>query len=105
MLNRISIRPLTKNTPYELFNGRKPNISYFKVFGSKCLILNTKDRLGKFDPKSDEGIFLGYSDRSKVYRVFNKKTNNVEETLHISFDENFQQKPQIIDDEDIAENK
>ena len=43
VLNRVSIRPLTKNTPYELFNGRKPNISYFKVFGSKCFILNTKD--------------------------------------------------------------
>src|SRR5574338_561147 len=56
VLNRVSIRPLTKNTPYELINGRKPNISYFKVFDSKCFLLNTKDNLSKFDPKSDEGI-------------------------------------------------
>ena len=43
VLNRVSIRPLTKSNPYGLFNGRKPNISYFKIFGSKCFILNTKD--------------------------------------------------------------
>ena len=71
VLNRISIRPLTKNTSYELFNNKKPNISYFKVFGSKCFILNTKDQLGKFDSKADEGIFVGYSELSKAYRVFN----------------------------------
>ena len=72
VLNRISIRPLTKNTSYELFNNKKPNISYFKVFGSKCFIVNTKDQLGKFDLKADEGIFVGYSSRSKAYRIFNK---------------------------------
>ena len=58
VLNRVSIRPLTKHTPYELFHGRKPNISYFRVFGSKCFILNTRDQLEKFDPNSDEGIFV-----------------------------------------------
>ena len=62
VLNRVSIRPFTKLTPYELFHGRKPNISYFRVFGSKCFILNTGDQLEKFDPKSDEGIFVGYSE-------------------------------------------
>ena len=104
VLNRVSIRPLTKNTPYELFTGRKPNISYFKVFGSKCFILNTKDQLGKFDAKSDEGIFLGYSDRSKAYRVFNKRTNTVEETLHVSFDEIFYQTTSIKNDEEFPDN-
>ena len=85
-MNRVSIRPLTKNTPYELLNGRKTNISYFKVFGSKCFVLNTKDQLGKFDAKFDEGIFVGYSDRSKAYRIYNKRTNIIEETLHVSFE-------------------
>ena len=80
-MNRVSIRPLTKHTPYELLNSRKPNISYFKVFGSKCFILNTKDQLGKFDPKSNEGIFIGYSERSNAYRVFNTRTKIIEETL------------------------
>ena len=66
---------------------RIPNISYFKVFGCKCFILNTKDNLSKFDSKYDFGIFLGYSSTSKAYRVFNKRTLVVEETMHIEFDE------------------
>ena len=74
-------------TPYELWKNKKPNISYFKVFESKCFILNTKDNLGKFDAKSSVVIFLGYSLSSKAYRVFNKKTMVVEESIHIVFDE------------------
>ena len=62
VLNRVLIRPILKKTPYELFKGRKPNISHLRVFGCKCFILNNgKDNLGKFDSKADEGIFLGYS--------------------------------------------
>ena len=89
VLNRVSLRPKTKNTPYELFFNKKPKVSYFKIFGAKCFILNTKDSLGKFDPKADEGIFVGYSERSKAYRVLNKRTNIIEETLHVSFDKNY----------------
>ena len=76
-------------TPYELWKNKKPNISYFKVFRSKCFILNTKDNLGKFDAKYNVGIFLGYSS-SKAYRVFNKKkkkTMVVKESIHVVFDE------------------
>ena len=51
------------------------------------LILNTKDNLGKFDAKSNVGIFLGYSSSSKTYRVFNKKTMVVKESVHVVFDE------------------
>ena len=73
--NRVLVRPILNKTSYELFNDRVPSVSYFKVFGSKCFILNTKDNLDKFDPKSDEGIFVGYSIRSKAYRVYNKRTH------------------------------
>ncbi|KAH9688106.1 Integrase catalytic domain-containing protein [Citrus sinensis] len=87
VLNRVLIRPNLNKTPYELWKDRKPNISYFKVFGCKCFVLNTKDNLGKFDPKSDVGIFLGYSNSSKAYRVYNKRTLVVEESMHVTFDE------------------
>ena len=73
-------------TSYELWNNRKPKISYLRVFGCKCFILNTKDNLGKFDSKADDGIFLGYSTTSKAYRVFNKRTLVVEELIHIVLD-------------------
>nr|KYP46727.1 Copia protein [Cajanus cajan] len=86
--NKIYLRPILKKTPYELWKGRAPNISYFHPFGCKCFILNTKDNLGKFDSKIDEGILLGYSKRSRAYRVFNNKTKTVEEAIHVKFDEN-----------------
>ncbi|KAG8633954.1 hypothetical protein MANES_18G143201v8 [Manihot esculenta] len=54
MLREVLIRPLLNKTPYELWNGRKPRVSYFRVFGCKCFILNNKDNLGKFDSKTDE---------------------------------------------------
>jgi len=86
VLNRVLIRPILKKTPYELFKGRKPNISHFRVFGCKCFILNNgKDNLG--NSKADEGIFLGYSSQSHAYRAYNKRTMLIEETVHITFDE------------------
>ena len=88
VLNRITIRPILDNTPYELLKGRKPNLSHLRVFGCKCFILNNgKDKLGKFDAKADDGIFLGYSSNRKAYRVFNKRTLTVEESIHVTFDE------------------
>ncbi|GJV11651.1 retrovirus-related pol polyprotein from transposon TNT 1-94 [Tanacetum coccineum] len=87
ILNRILIRAILGKTPYELLRGRKPTLDYFKVFGSKCFILNTKDYLTKFDPKSYEGVFLGYSQNSKAYIVLNKHTRKVEESLNVTFDE------------------
>ena len=49
--------------------------------------MNTKDNLGKFDSKSDVGIFLGYSNSRKAHRVYNKRTLVVEESMHVTFDE------------------
>ncbi|KAH9704714.1 hypothetical protein KPL70_011578 [Citrus sinensis] len=86
-LNRVLIRPNLNKTPYELWKDRKLNIGYFKVFGCKCFVLNTTDNLGKFDPKSDVGIFLGYSKSSKAYRVYNKRPLVVEKSMHVTFDE------------------
>ncbi|GJW00518.1 retrovirus-related pol polyprotein from transposon TNT 1-94 [Tanacetum coccineum] len=74
-------------TPYELLRGRKPTLDYFRVFGSKCFILNTKDYLTKFDPKSYEGVFLGYSQNSKAYIILNKHTRKIKESLNVTFDE------------------
>ena len=58
--NRIYFRAGTKKTSYEIWREKKPKVKYFRVFESKCYILNDRENLGKFDAKSDEGIFLGY---------------------------------------------
>ena len=63
--NRVFKRPILNKTSYELWNNRKSKISYLRVFGCKCFILNIKDNLEKFDSKADKEIFLGYSTSSK----------------------------------------
>ncbi|GJX87447.1 retrovirus-related pol polyprotein from transposon TNT 1-94 [Tanacetum coccineum] len=87
ILNRILIRAILEKTPYELLKDRKPTLDYFRVFGSKYFILNTKDYLTKFDPKSYESIFLGYSQNSKAYIILKKHTRKVKESLNVTFDE------------------
>ena len=62
------------------------NVKHFKLFGCKCYILK-ESRNGKFDAKSDEGIFLGYSTRRKAYECLNANTNKFVESANIKFDE------------------
>ncbi|GJV46996.1 putative ribonuclease H-like domain-containing protein [Tanacetum coccineum] len=88
VLNRVLVIKPHNKTPYELIRGRPPLIDFMKPFGCPVTILNTRDHLGKFDEKADEGYFVGYSVISKAMRVFNKRTRIVEETLNIRFLEN-----------------
>ena len=86
-VNRVYFRPSTKKTPYELWKGRKPNMKYFIIFRSTCFILKDRENVGKFYSRSDEGIFLGYFSTSKAYRVYNKRTMKVMETVNVVIDE------------------
>ena len=86
-ITRVYFRPGTKNTHYELWKGRKPNVKYFRIFGSTCFILKDRENAGKFDSRSYEGIFLGYSSTSKAYRVYNKRTKKVMEIVNVVIDE------------------
>nr|GEY96219.1 ribonuclease H-like domain-containing protein [Tanacetum cinerariifolium]GEY97412.1 ribonuclease H-like domain-containing protein [Tanacetum cinerariifolium]GEY97414.1 ribonuclease H-like domain-containing protein [Tanacetum cinerariifolium] len=79
----LVVKPHNK-TPYELFNGGTPALSFMRPFGCHVTILSTKYHLGKFDGKDDEGFFVGYSINSKTFRVFNSRSRIVEENLHIS---------------------
>ncbi|GJV36479.1 putative ribonuclease H-like domain-containing protein [Tanacetum coccineum] len=90
--NRVLVVKPHNKTPYELFRGFKPALSFMRPFGCHVTILNTLDSLGKFDGKSDEGFFIGYSLSSKAFRVYNTRTRRVEENMHIGFLEN---KPMI----------
>ncbi|GJR04030.1 putative ribonuclease H-like domain-containing protein [Tanacetum coccineum] len=85
--NRVLVVKPHNKTPYELFHGRTPTLSFMRPFGCPVTILNTIDHLGKFDGKADEGFFIGYSLNSKAFRVFNSRTRIVEENLHIRFSE------------------
>ncbi|GKA73691.1 putative ribonuclease H-like domain-containing protein, partial [Tanacetum coccineum] len=83
--NRVLVVKPHNKTPYELFKGRTPALSFIRPFGCHVTILNTLDYLGKFDGNSDEGFFVGYSMNSKAFRVYNIRTGKVKENLHIRF--------------------
>jgi hypothetical protein len=104
-INRLYLHKLLKKTSYELLTGNKPNVSYFRVFGSKCYILQKRSKSSKFAPKTCEGFLLGYDSNSRAYRVFNVTTGCVETTCDAVFDEtNGSQKEQVdldlVDDEE-----
>ena len=100
VLKQILFWIFLNKTPYELWKDKKPNVLYFRTFGYKCFVLNNnKDNLGKFDTKANEGIFFGYSIHSKAYRVYNKRTLVVEESVHITFDEHNSPSKNIISDD------
>jgi hypothetical protein len=84
-INRLYLHHLLKKTSYELLTSNKPNVSYFRVFGSKCYILVKKGRHSKFAPKVVEGFLLGYDSNTKVYRVFNKSSGLVEVSSDVVF--------------------
>jgi hypothetical protein len=86
-INRLYLHRILKKTSYELLTGKKPNVSYFRVFGSKCFILVKRGRKSKFAPKAIEGFLLGYDSNTRAYRVFNKSTGLVEVSFDIVFDE------------------
>jgi hypothetical protein len=66
---------------------KKPNVSYFRAFGSKCFILIKRGRSSKFAPKDVGGFLLGYDSNTRAYRVFNKSTGLVKVSCDIVFDE------------------
>ena len=85
-LNRVQLKKDTKKTPYELWYVYKSDVSYMEVFGSKCYVLK-ESKKGKFDVKSDEGIFLGYSCKSKAYKCLNLSTHKIIESAYVRIDE------------------
>ncbi|WVZ92678.1 hypothetical protein U9M48_038724 [Paspalum notatum var. saurae] len=98
--NRVYLHRLLGKTPYELLIGRKPNISYFRVFGCKCFIYKKK-RLGKFEKRCDVGFFVGYASNSKAYRVFNQTTRMIEETCDVEFDETNGSQGEMFSHDDV----
>jgi transposase InsO family protein len=86
-INRLYLHRILKKTSYELLTGKKPNVSYFRDFGSKCFILIKRGRSSKFAPKTLEGFLLGYDSNIRAYRVFNKSNGLVEVSCDIVFDE------------------
>ncbi|GJV44259.1 retrovirus-related pol polyprotein from transposon TNT 1-94 [Tanacetum coccineum] len=82
--NQSIIHTRYNKTPYELLHGRKPNVEYLYVFGSLCYPTNDRDDLGKMKPKADISIFIGYSETSRGFRIYNQRTKKIMETIHVN---------------------
>ena len=74
-------------TRYEIWRGKKPNLKHLHEFGSTFFVLNGREHKIKFDPKSDEGMFLGYSPNSVAYSVYNKRSKTVMESANVAVDD------------------
>nr|GFA33543.1 hypothetical protein [Tanacetum cinerariifolium] len=85
--NRSIIHRRFNKTPYELIKGRKPNISFLHVFGALCYLKNDREDIEKLGAKGDIGFFIGYSADSCAYRIYNRRTKKIMETMNVSFDE------------------
>nr|GEY00105.1 hypothetical protein [Tanacetum cinerariifolium] len=84
--NRSIIHKRFDKTPYELMNKRKPNIKFFRAFRCRCYLLNDYEDVGKLKAKGDIGVFVGYSKESTAFRIYNKRTRKIHESVNVNFD-------------------
>nr|GFC58766.1 retrovirus-related Pol polyprotein from transposon TNT 1-94 [Tanacetum cinerariifolium] len=85
--NRSIIRLRHGKTPYELLHSKLPDLLFFYVFGALCYPTNDNENLGKLQPKADIGIFISYALSKKAFRIYNRRTIRIVETIHVDFDE------------------
>nr|GEU95595.1 hypothetical protein [Tanacetum cinerariifolium] len=85
--NRSLIIHRHEKTPYHIINGRKPSLKHLHIFGCTCYIAQDGENLNKMKEKRDSCILVGYSTRSKGYKVYNKRTRLIVRYIHINFDE------------------
>ena len=67
--NRCITGRLDGETPYELWKGKSTYLHYLRIFGTRTFVLNKFPGEGKFEARSNKGIFIGYSEHAKAYRV------------------------------------
>nr|GEY45361.1 hypothetical protein [Tanacetum cinerariifolium] len=85
--NRSLVIPHHEKTPYHIINDQKPSVKFFYISCSICYIVRDGENLDKIKEKGDECIFVGYSTQSRAYKVFNKRTRVIMESIHVNFDE------------------
>ena len=78
------------NTPIELFNGKKPDASYFRVFGCHAYVFISPEQWpDKLSPKSEKMTFIGYESNTKGWYFWSKTKHQVVVATNATFDENF----------------
>jgi transposase InsO family protein len=85
--NRLSHSALAFKTPEKMFTGKKPEVSHLKIFGCPVFIHIPKEKRNKLEPSGKKGIFVGYCEVSKVFRIYIPGHHHIEISRDVTFDE------------------
>uniref|UniRef100_A0AAV1VJ38 Retroviral polymerase SH3-like domain-containing protein n=1 Tax=Peronospora matthiolae TaxID=2874970 RepID=A0AAV1VJ38_9STRA len=85
--NRLPSPKIDHKTPFEIVYKSKPSVKHMRVFGCRAFILTPREKRLKWDPKACEGMFMGYEEASKAYRVYDIEAGQVVISRDITFDE------------------
>jgi hypothetical protein len=85
--NRLSHSALGFKTPEEMFSGKKSEVSHLKIFGCPVFVHIPKEKRNKLDPSGKKGIFVGYCEVSKAFRVYIPGHHHIEINRDVTFDE------------------
>ena len=85
--NRTPHRVLENKTPEEVFSGKKLEVSHLKIFSCPVYIHIPKEKRTKLDPSGKKGIFVGYSESSKAYKIYFPRFKNIDISRDVTFDE------------------
>jgi hypothetical protein len=75
-------------TPQEAWSGEKPAVSHLRVFGCVAYAQIQKAKRKKLDDHGEKYIFIGYSETSKTYKIYNPITNKFVVSRDVIFSEN-----------------
>ena len=70
-----------------MFTGKNPEVSHLKIFGCPVFIHIPKEKRNKFDPSGKKGIFVGYYEVSKAFRIYIPSQHHIEISRDVTFDE------------------
>ena len=85
--NRISHNALGNKNPEEMFSIENPEVSHLHIFGCHVYIHIPKEKRTKLDPSGKKGLFVGYSEQSKAYRIYISGYRQIELSRYVTFDE------------------
>uniref|UniRef100_A0AAV1TQC8 Integrase catalytic domain-containing protein n=1 Tax=Peronospora matthiolae TaxID=2874970 RepID=A0AAV1TQC8_9STRA len=99
--NRLPSPKIPHKTPFEIVYNSKPSVKHMRVFGCQAYILTPKEKRLKWDPKARAGLFLGYEEVSKAYRVYDIEAGQVMISRDVNFDESAFGMSMLISDDDV----
>lgn len=87
VINRLPPWPGTSKSPFELLFNTKPDVSYFRIFGSLCYVHVPKHNRAKLDPKARKCLFVGYDAHKKGWRCMDPISKKIATSRDVIFDE------------------